>query len=118
MVGLELLGRMGQEVYGDRDVTEIMHREDPIRVRKRGPSYVLSMRLPFVSRDELDIHRRGDELFVRVGSYKRNLVLPQILQRLSVREANFVEDRLEIRFTREPRPAQQAAGARQGGTDG
>ncbi len=117
MVGLELLGRMGEEVYGGRDVTEMMHREDPIRVRKRGPSYVLSMRLPFVSRDELDIHRRGDELFVRVGTYKRNLILPQILQRLSVREANFVEDRLEIRFTREPRAA-QTAGAGQGGTDG
>src|SRR6266705_19064 len=122
MVGLDLLKQMGEEVYGDRDVTEIMHREDPIRVRKRGPSYVLSMRLPFVSRDDLDIHRRGDELFVRVGSYKRNLILPQILQRLSVREASFVEDRLEIRFSREPRPAQAAAArqatrATQGGAD-
>jgi arsenite/tail-anchored protein-transporting ATPase len=119
MVGLELLGRMGEEVYGNRDVTEIMHHEDPIRVRKRGPSYVLSMRLPFVSRDDLDIHRRGDELFVRVGSYKRNLVLPQILQRLSVREASFVEDRLEIRFSREPRAAQAAAArhATQGDAD-
>ena len=56
---------------------------------------------------------------VRVGSYKRNLVLPQILQRLSVREASFVEDRLEIRFSREPRAAQAAAArhATQGDAD-
>src|SRR2546425_7495150 len=43
MVGLELLGEMGQEVYGDRDATDILHRDEPLRVRKRGELYVLSM---------------------------------------------------------------------------
>jgi arsenite-transporting ATPase len=54
------------------------------------------------------VHRRGDELFIKVGSYKRNLILPQTLQRLSVREASFVGDRLEVRFAREPRSTQSA----------
>ena len=54
------------------------------------------MRLPFVAREDMDIHRRGEELYVRVGTYKRNLVLPQSLQRLEVRGANFVGDQLEI----------------------
>jgi arsenite-transporting ATPase len=101
MVGMDLLGEMGSEVYGDLDATGLLHREEPIRVRKRGTSYVLSMRLPFVDRSDLDVLRKGDELYVRVGSYKRNLVLPQTLQRLEVKEASFVEDRLEIRFARE-----------------
>jgi arsenite/tail-anchored protein-transporting ATPase len=108
MVGLELLESMGSEVYGDEDETAILYREEPIRVRKRGPAYVLSVRLPFVVREDLDVHRRGDELFIKVGSYKRNLILPQTLQRLSVREASFVGDRLEVRFAREPRSAQSA----------
>jgi arsenite-transporting ATPase len=56
------------------------------------------MRLPFVSRDDMDIHRRGEELLVRVGSYRRNLILPATLQRLEVRGANFVGDRLEVAF--------------------
>ena len=42
---------------------------------------------------------------------QRNLVLPHTLQRLEVQEANFVEDRLEIRFARnEDSPAR--AGSR------
>jgi hypothetical protein len=65
----------------------------------------MSMRLPFVSRDAMDIHRRGEELFIRVGSYKRNLILPQTLKRMVVREANFAGDHLEILFGRVPRPA-------------
>ena len=100
MVGIELLGEMGRELYGEDDPTKLMHRDEPIRVRKRGTSYVLMMNLPFAERTELNVFRKGDELFVRLGSYKRNLILPQTLQRLEVQEANFVEDRLEVRFAK------------------
>jgi len=105
MVGAALLEEMGQEVYRDLDALAVLFRDDPIRVRKRGTGYVLRMRLPFVSRDEMDVHRRGEELYVRVGSYRRNIVLPQTLRRMTVREANFAGDHLEILFEREPRPA-------------
>jgi arsenite-transporting ATPase len=108
MVGVTLLGEMGKEVYGDLDAADILYRDDPIRVRKRGTGYVMTMRLPFASRDDMDIHRRGDELFVRVGAYKRNLILPQSLKRMTVREANFAGDHLEILFGREPRPAERS----------
>ncbi|HEY3209440.1 MAG TPA: ArsA family ATPase [Actinomycetota bacterium] len=113
MVGLELLAEMGEELYGDKDGTEILHRDEPLRVRKRGTSYVLSLRLPFVEKADLDVYRKGEELYVRVGSYKRNLVLPQTLQRLDVKDASFVEDRLEVRFAREA--AASPAGSIQGG---
>src|SRR5712691_8662837 len=106
MVGVPLLVEMGDEVYDDLDATAVLYRDDPIRVRKRGTGYVLTIRLPFVSRDDMDIHRRGDELFVRVGSYKRNLILPQTLKRMVVREANVAGGHLEILFGREPRSAQ------------
>ena len=110
MVGVEQLREMGEEVYADLDEMAVLHREDPIRVRKRGGSYVLAMRLPFVDRDDLDVMRKGEELYVRVGSYRRNMVLPQTLQRLDVKEARFVEDRLEVRFAREPTAAGAARG--------
>ena len=99
LVGTELLERMGEEVYGSQDATAILHRDQPIRVRKRGEWYVLTMHLPFATRGELDIHRKGDELYVRVGTYKRNLVLPHALQRLDIKQARFVEDGLEVRFS-------------------
>ena len=107
MVGIPLLEDMGDEVYGDIEATDILFRDDPIRVRRRAGGYVLVMRLPFVAREDMDIHRKGDELFIRVGTYKRNLILPQTLQRLEVRGANFVGDHLEISFARPPGAAAQ-----------
>jgi arsenite-transporting ATPase len=109
MVGIELLREMGAEVYGDRPVTDILHRDEPIKINKRGPVYLLTLRLPFAEKGELDIHRKADELFVRVGPYKRNLVLPQTLQRLDVQGAQFVEDRLQITFGKAARGAARTA---------
>jgi arsenite-transporting ATPase len=116
MVGLELLAEMGEEVYGELDALAVLHRDEPLRVRKRGTSYVLSLRLPFVERGELEVFRKADELYIRVGSYKRNMVLPQTLQRLDVQEANFEDGRLEVRFARdaEAGPRVRAASPRGG----
>ena len=112
MVGMPLLAGLASEVYGDRDVTEILHREEPLRVRKRAGAYVLSIRLPFVERVDLNVFRKADELFVRIGSYKRNVILPQVLQRLEIQEAQFVEDRLEVRFAK-PATTDPASGTGQ-----
>jgi arsenite-transporting ATPase len=112
MVGLELLERMGDEVYGEQDAIRILHKDNPIAVKKRGSFYVLSMKLPFVERESLDIHRKGEELYIRTGSYKRNLILPQALQRLEVKQARFVEDGLEVRFAEKERPARRVGAGR------
>jgi len=104
MVGIPLLEELGDEVYKGLDVMDVLFRDEPIRVRRKGAGFALTMRLPFVSREDLDIHRRGEELYVRVGSYKRNLILPHTLQRLEVRGASFVGDDLEIAFAKESSP--------------
>jgi hypothetical protein len=39
---------------------------------------------------------------VRVGPYKRNLLLPQTLKRMAVRGASLVDEHLEIAFERSP----------------
>ena len=102
MVGVGLLQEMSDEVYGERQATAVLYVDDPIQVEKRGSGYILRMKLPFIAGGDLDVHRRGEELVVRVCPYKRNLLLPQTLKRLSVRGASLVDEHLEIAFERPP----------------
>jgi arsenite-transporting ATPase len=102
MVGVGLLEEMSDEIYGERQATAVLYLDDPIQVEKLGSGYVLRMKLPFIAGGDLDVHRRGEELVVRVGPYKRNLLLPQTLKRLSVRGASLVDEHLEIAFERPP----------------
>ncbi|HVE93264.1 MAG TPA: hypothetical protein VNE62_13335, partial [Actinomycetota bacterium] len=46
----------------------------------------------------LELSRRGEELIVTVGSYRRSLVLPQSLRRRQVMDAAFDGPVLRITF--------------------
>ncbi|MEU6082025.1 ArsA-related P-loop ATPase [Streptomyces sp. NPDC047108] len=63
---------------------------------------VWSVPLPGARRDELDLVRRGDELVLGVGPFRRILPLPSALRRCSVTGAGLDDGALRIRFTPDP----------------
>ena len=97
MVGEDLLCELGQEVYGDADPAAILHDDEPMRVYKEGERFVLELRLPYAE-GRLDLSRKGDELIVTVGSYRRAIMLPQSLRRRQVVDAGFEGHSLKIGF--------------------
>ncbi len=98
LVGVERLRAFADLLYGDRDAAAILHRAEPLSVERRGGDYVLRIELPFADHDDLDLGRVDDELLVRVGPYRRGIVLPDSLKRRSVAGARMVDDRLEVTF--------------------
>ncbi|MGH2734247.1 MAG: ArsA family ATPase [Actinomycetota bacterium] len=102
-VGPELLGELGEELYGERPADEVLFTDEPMTIARDGDAYSLSLKLPFVDRDEIDLACKGDELFVRVGPYRRTIMLPRVLVSRTVTSAKQVGDRLEMRFDREPK---------------
>ncbi len=100
MVGLELLNRLGGDLYAGADPASVLHDDEPMQIRKRAGGYTMSLRLPFAERGELDLMRKGDDLYVKVGPYKRAFVLPSAISRLDIENAAFEGDRLVITFAR------------------
>jgi arsenite-transporting ATPase len=98
LVGVDALRRFGAVLYGEIDAAAVLHEGEPVRVERRARDYLLSLQLPFADRDELDLGRVDGELLVRVGPYRRAIVLPDSLRRRSVGGALMVGDRLEITF--------------------
>ncbi|CAL9421645.1 ArsA-related P-loop ATPase [Streptomyces sp. enrichment culture] len=58
--------------------------------------------LPGAVREELDLVRRGDELVVAAGPFRRTVPLPSALRRCTVDGAALREDTLTVRFTPDP----------------
>ncbi|WP_371100338.1 ArsA family ATPase [Streptomyces sp. PU_AKi4] len=58
--------------------------------------------LPGARRDELDLIRRGDEIVVTAGPFRRIVPLPSALRRCTVAGAALREDELRIRFRPDP----------------
>jgi len=100
IVGLKLLAEVANKVYGTKDPTQIFFNQKPMAIKKADGGFDLFLRLPFVEKKDLGLFQKGEELFVRVGNYKRNILLPQTLLSYSIKEAKFEEERLRISFRR------------------
>ncbi|MGH2735968.1 MAG: ArsA family ATPase, partial [Actinomycetota bacterium] len=103
LVGPELLAELGEELYGERPADEVLFTDEPMTIARDGDAYSLSLKLPFVDREEIELACKGDELFVRVGPYRRTIMLPRVLVSRTVTSATQVGDRLEMRFDRPPK---------------
>lgn len=109
VVGQAMLARLGEAVFADHDPLAVLIENRPQRVEKVGDEYILSLELPFVSKEQVELIQRQDELFVRVGPYKREITLPRVLARRRNRTARFDAGgrTLRIHFAAESKVAVQ-----------
>ncbi|HET9732798.1 MAG TPA: ArsA family ATPase [Acidimicrobiales bacterium] len=98
VTGIDALGQFGAHLYDGRDPSASFHRGPTLAVDAAGPERILRLPLPLVDKDELEVGRRGDELIVRVGPYRRSVCLPDSLRLRPVAGAAIVADDLEVRF--------------------
>ena len=103
MVGVELLRELGHALFGDGDPTEVLYRGRPYRVQREDGRYVLSLELPFTSREEISLSRRSDELMLQVGAWRRTLVLPHALVGAQAEGARMVDNTLKVYFATKKR---------------
>lgn len=101
MGGFDSLRRLADALYGDRNPAEIMTASQAHHIESDGQEgYYLSVPLPFAEKGDLDLYRAADELTLRVGPYRRNIVLPYALWNLDIENARFEQSQLRIHFVR------------------
>jgi arsenite-transporting ATPase len=98
MCGLEALHRLKQTLYGEEDPTQVYYKETTLRVLQDNDQYSLEVYLPGIAKDKIELSKSADELNIRIGNHRRNLVLPQALAAMEPAGAKMEDDYLKIRF--------------------
>ncbi len=98
MVGLEALRGLAEELYGERDPGDIFYRGHVQEIVEEGDDYVLKLTLPHMEMEKVRLTKRGDELFVTIGNFKRELLLPSMLAHRNASNATFRDGILHINF--------------------
>jgi len=101
LVGIPMLEKLAEMLFGDEDPTVVYSTDKPMEIYNDEEGPVLSLKLPFSMKEEVQLYRSSDALLIQVGSYKRSVILPYTLMRVDVERAEFREGRLLIRFTKE-----------------
>jgi len=98
IVGLQSLEMVARALYGEKDPAALFYHHRPIEIEKLDGGYSLSIRLPFTEKKDIQLFQKGEELLVRVGSFKRNLLIPRVLLGREIQAARMEGDRLRIFF--------------------
>ena len=101
VVGLDMLERMGRSLFAERDPLQVWMPGPIQTVQKKGKHYFLRLKLPFLKKDEVSLLKRGEELVVSIGNFRRDLILPRALAELAVKRARLEEGYLVVRFGRD-----------------
>jgi arsenite-transporting ATPase len=64
--------------------------------------YWVDIPLPFADKRDLDVYRSSDELTIRVGPYRRNIILPYTLWKYEIGKASFGDAKLRVQFVKAP----------------
>jgi arsenite-transporting ATPase len=98
MCGLAALEKLKELLYADEDPTKVYYQENTLKVVQDKDSYSLELYLPGIPKEQVQLNKTGDELNIRIGNHRRNLVLPQALAALQPAGAKMEADYLKIRF--------------------
>jgi arsenite/tail-anchored protein-transporting ATPase len=99
IIGLARLSELGQAIFDTQDPTQIFHRGPVQELKRAGNEYILRLPLPHVEMNKVQMTKKGDEMIIEIGNFKRDITLPAVLANQEATVAKFVDKALEIHFT-------------------
>jgi arsenite-transporting ATPase len=96
--GLASLEKFSTELYDHTDPTKIFFSEKQYEIVKKNGNFEMQLKLPFVTKKEVELFQVGDELTIHIENQKRNIFLPSFLAKLEVNNATFDGDILKVLF--------------------
>jgi arsenite-transporting ATPase len=98
MYSLEALNALAEDLFDEVDPLAMLFRGATHEIVKNGSGYDVVLNLPLAEKRDVDLSKRGAELFVRVGTYKRNILLPDSMARLHAVGASIEEGKVKVRL--------------------
>ncbi|MCJ7687488.1 MAG: TRC40/GET3/ArsA family transport-energizing ATPase [Desulfobacteraceae bacterium] len=77
VLGFDSLKALADQIYKERNPLERFFDGEPYSFFKTNGKYQLRVKLPFIGKGDVDLNKISDELIIRVGSFKRHVMLPR-----------------------------------------
>jgi len=98
VLGEESLMELATKIYGKRDPLEHLFTGTPFQFTKQDGDYVLTLRLPFAKRDIVQLNKAANELIIRLGGFKKHILLPRQVAAATSVKAKLEGNLLRIHF--------------------
>ncbi|MGB7438245.1 MAG: hypothetical protein WBW49_22725, partial [Candidatus Acidiferrum sp.] len=83
VLGQQRLQDVAKVLYAEgEDPSAVTRTEKPYTFAKRDGQYEVRLRLPFATKGEVGLFKKGDELVVEIGTLRRHIGLPRSMAAL------------------------------------
>ena len=83
VLGKQRLEELAEVLYpGDEDPSAVTRTEKPYTFGKLNGVYEIRVHLPFATKGEIGLFKKGDELVVEIGTLRRHIGLPRSMATL------------------------------------
>ena len=96
--GVGAVDRISKECLTSADLFEpkVITERETYEQNEKG--YLLRVSIPGADKSEVDLYQSGTDVVIKLGNFKRNVSLPNVLRTYEITGAKMVEGRLNIQF--------------------
>jgi arsenite-transporting ATPase len=98
ILGYDRLRSMAKQLYGGRNPLDRFYKGKPYQLKKVNGKYRLILKLPFIDKENVQLNKVSDELIIRIGSFKKHMLLPRQVAAAKSEKAELRNQRLYITF--------------------
>jgi arsenite-transporting ATPase len=108
--GIARLEAFAKQLYDGADAARVMVDSPAMGFQKLNDSeYQLEVAMPFAPKDQINVLRQNEDLIIRIGTFKRNILLPRAIQPLDTAGASMDGGKLVVKFKRKAQADAQSA---------
>lgn len=98
VLGFDSLKALADQIYKERNPLERFFDGEPYSFVKVNGKYQLRVKLPFIGKGDVELNKISDELIIRVGSFKRHVLLPRQVAASNSVKAKLDGEYLSVHF--------------------
>jgi arsenite-transporting ATPase len=98
VIGYNALKQLADQIYKNRNPLQRFLDHEPYRLIKENGNYWLKLKLPFISKKDVELNKLHEELIIRIGGFKRHIMLPRQVASLNVVNAKLDGEYLNVLF--------------------
>ena len=97
--GFEGLERIINDSLQDKNIFNVLKINSNETFKKLENGYSLTLKIPFSEKNDFDLFESSNEIIIKIGNFKRNIPLPDVIRKYSVSSAKFENGQLNIIFS-------------------
>lgn len=97
--GFEGLQRIINDSLEDENIFNVLKINSNETFKKLENGYYLTLKIPFAEKNDFDLFESSNEIIIKIGNFKRNIPLPDVVRKYSISNAKFENGELNIIFS-------------------